>query len=141
MSPAATFLATLRQQGAELSIERGDIKVKGPGRAFNAETHQKLAYFRTELIDLLWGDPALGEDRTFSPAAEQDGTDAVFAGGLLVQLRTVSIGRWTLWYSHGAAWRKRKGFATAFLDHGRRTAEQWYGEPIGGWHAPEGASK
>jgi hypothetical protein len=143
-APAAALLAALRQQGVELSIRRGDIKVKGPARALTAETYQKLAYFQDELLDLLEAEPAEPlPARELPPAplaATVDKTEAFFAGGLRIQVRQDDGGRWMIWFTHGAAWRRRKDFASPWPDHARRTAELWFGPPVDGWNTPtEGA--
>jgi hypothetical protein len=41
--------------------------------------------------------------------------------------------RWLMFTRPGSAWRRRKDFASPFLEHAVRTAEQWYGAPAEGW--------
>jgi hypothetical protein len=65
-------------------------------------------------------------------------TIANFAGGIEVELcwDGKSQTRWLMWVTHQGRRTRRRDFATPFLDHGRRTAVAWYGEPIGGCRAP-----
>jgi hypothetical protein len=67
-------------------------------------------------------------------------TIANFAGGIEVELcwDGKSQTRWLMWVAHQGRRTRRRDFATPFLDHGRRTAVAWYGEPIGGWRAAAG---
>jgi hypothetical protein len=145
MSATATaLLAALRQQGVEFSAHRGDIKVKGPERALTAEAYQKIAYFQDHILELLEAEPAEPPAPSLPPAppvAAVEKTEALFADNLHIQLRQDGGGRWMIWFSHGAAWRRRKDFATPFLDHARRTAEHWFGAPVSEWHAPTGGAK
>jgi hypothetical protein len=63
-------------------------------------------------------------------------TAARFPGNIEVELVPNGNSRWLIYESRLGKRTRRRDFATPFLDHGRRTAEFWYGEPIGGWHAP-----
>ncbi len=139
---AASLLNDLRRQGVELSVERNGIKVKGPERALTAAIRQRISYFERDLIELIWSEPAWPVTSSAiqaAPAPDEQCTEATFPGGLIVQIRQGGPHRWFLWYTCGAFWRRRKDFATPSLDHGRRTAEFWYGPPLDGWRAPEGA--
>ncbi len=42
--------------------------------------------------------------------------------------------RWSMWVGSKTAGRRRD-FATPYLDHAIRTAEQWYGASVCGWRA------
>jgi hypothetical protein len=54
------------------------------------------------------------------------------------RIRLVKDGeRWLMFTSPGRAWRRRKDFASRFLGHAVRTAEQWYGAPAAGWRVEE----
>jgi hypothetical protein len=65
-------------------------------------------------------------------------TAARFAGSVEVELCRdgKSQTRWMMWVTRLGKRTRRRDFATPFLDHGRRTAESWYGDPIGGWRVP-----
>jgi len=50
------------------------------------------------------------------------------------RIRLVKDGdRWLMFTGSSRAYRKRKDFASPFLEHAVRTAEQWYGAPAEGW--------
>ena len=74
------------------------------------------------------------------PAKPEYPTDAiriVSACGS-TQPRLVKDGeRWLMFTRPGRAWRRRKDFASPFLEHAVRTAEQWYGAPAAGWRVEE----
>jgi len=54
------------------------------------------------------------------------------------RIRLVKDGeRWLMFTRPGRAWRRRKDFASPFLAHAVRTAEQWYGAPAAGWRVEE----
>jgi hypothetical protein len=54
------------------------------------------------------------------------------------RIRLVKDGeRWLMFTRPGRAWRRRKDFASPFLEHAVRTAEQWYGAPAAGWRVEE----
>jgi hypothetical protein len=56
------------------------------------------------------------------------------------RIRLVKDGeRWLMSTRPRKAWRRRKDFASPFLDHAVRTAEQWYGAPAAGWRVEERA--
>jgi hypothetical protein len=69
-------------------------------------------------------------------AEDNRSTSADFLGGIHVQIR-----------QEGSCWlisskrRRRRDFASPYLDHSRRTAEFWYGTPISGWHEPPPAKE
>lgn len=42
--------------------------------------------------------------------------------------------RWLMYTNSRKASDRRKDFASPFLEHAVRTAEQWYGAPVGDWH-------
>ena len=46
--------------------------------------------------------------------------------------------RWLMWVTQRGRRTRRRDFATPWLDHGRRTAEHWYGKPIDGWRPAAG---
>jgi hypothetical protein len=62
-------------------------------------------------------------------APEDRRTHAEFGGGVSVELRCEGRNRWLMWVNG----QRRRDFATPYLDHAQRCAEQWYGNPIGGW--------
>lgn len=66
-------------------------------------------------------------------------TMANFGNYIKVELRRrgSSGSSWLMWVTLYGKCTRRKDFATPYLDHGRRCAEEWYGEPLGGWHAPD----
>lgn len=45
--------------------------------------------------------------------------------------------RWLIITRPGRAWRRRRDFASPYLAHAIRVAEQWFGVPLGGWRAEE----
>jgi hypothetical protein len=45
--------------------------------------------------------------------------------------------RWLMFAGSRSARGRRRDFASPFLAHAMRTAEQWYGAPADGWHASE----
>jgi hypothetical protein len=54
------------------------------------------------------------------------------------RIRLVKDGeRWLMFTGFDRAWRRRKDFASPFLAHAVRTAEQWYGTPAAGWRVEE----
>jgi hypothetical protein len=59
-----------------------------------------------------------------------------FAGGVQIELSREGPSRWTMWEVRYGKRKRRTDFASPWLDHAKRTAVYWYGEPIGGWHAP-----
>ena len=46
--------------------------------------------------------------------------------------------RWLMYVGARKAGKRRRDFASPFLGHAIRTAEQWYGAPGGGWRAEKG---
>lgn len=46
--------------------------------------------------------------------------------------------RWLMYVGSRKARRRRRDFATPYLGHAIRTAEQWYGAAQGGWRAEKG---
>jgi len=42
-----------------------------------------------------------------------------------------------MWVTRWGKRTRRKDFSTPFLDHGSRTAQHWFGEPINGWRAAD----
>ena len=48
--------------------------------------------------------------------------------------------RWLMSTRPHKAWRRSNDFASPFLDHAIRTAEQWYGAPAAGWRSEERAA-
>ena len=46
--------------------------------------------------------------------------------------------RWLMFAGSRSASSRRRDFASPFLAHAIRTAEQWYGAPAGGWRAEKG---
>jgi hypothetical protein len=71
-----------------------------------------------------------------APAAhlkEPERCAAEFPRNVRVELRRESPSRWSMYASNGGRANKRKDFASPFLEHAKRTAELWYGEPIDGW--------
>ena len=54
------------------------------------------------------------------------------------RVRLVKDGeRWLMFTRPRRKWRRRRDFASPFLDHAVRTAEQWYGAPAAGWRVEE----
>jgi hypothetical protein len=45
--------------------------------------------------------------------------------------------RWLMYENSRSSSARRKDFASPFLEHAIRTAEQWYGKPIEGWQVEE----
>lgn len=45
--------------------------------------------------------------------------------------------RWLMYENSRSSSARRKDFVSPFLEHAIRTAEQWYGKPVGGWKAGE----
>jgi hypothetical protein len=65
-------------------------------------------------------------------------TDCIVAECGSTRIRLLKDGeRWLMSTRAGKAWRRRKDFASPFLDHAVRTAEQWYGAPAAGWRLAE----
>jgi hypothetical protein len=59
---------------------------------------------------------------------------AAYCGGTRVWL--VRDGeRWLMYTGSRKAAGRRRDFASPFLAHAMRTAEEWYGAPDGGWRA------
>ena len=74
------------------------------------------------------------------PAKPKYPTDADCIVGICgnTRIRLLKDGeRWLMSTRPRKAWRRRKDFASPFLDHAVRTAEQWYGTPAAGWRADE----
>jgi hypothetical protein len=140
-APATALLASLRKQGLDLYVHRGELKVKGFSATVPAAIHQKIGYFKEDLIELLLAEesqePAAPDSSVDAAIADAQRTEALFDGNLRVQVRPDGAARWAIWVTRGAAWRRRKDSATPSLDHARRTAECWFGQPIGGWRVPE----
>jgi len=74
--------------------------------------------------------PANGAPTIPADAAEITGD----CGGTRVWL-VIDSGRWLMFAGSRGAGGRRRDFASPFLGHAIRTAEQWYGAPTGGWHA------
>lgn len=49
--------------------------------------------------------------------------------------------RWLMFVGSRARGGRRRDFASPFLAHAMRTAEQWYGAPKDGWRAEDGGGK
>jgi hypothetical protein len=65
-------------------------------------------------------------------------TDCIVSECGSTGIRLVKDGeRWLMSTRAGKAWRRRKDFASPFLDHAVRTAEQWCGAPAAGWRVEE----
>jgi hypothetical protein len=80
---------------------------------------------------------AIGVSKNETPPPAGPGehdTCATFPGGIRVQLRAQAKSRWLMWDTSNGRLARRTDFATPYLDHGRRTAEVWYGKPLNGWH-------
>jgi hypothetical protein len=79
--------------------------------------------------------PIVIEDRAAGPVIPADARCVVAdCGGTRVWL--VRDGdRWLMFA--GSRKSRRKDFASPFLEHAIRTAEQWYGKPVGGWQVEE----
>lgn len=71
------------------------------------------------------------------PKPEVNATCARFPGGVGVELRQEGKSRWLMWVTRNGKRQRRRDFASPFLEHARRTAEHWYGVPVGGWEEPE----
>jgi hypothetical protein len=79
---------------------------------------------------------AIDEYRTKASAVPAPGPSACiaqFAGDVLVELRRESSSRWLRWETKGGRRTRRTDFASPYLDHAKRTAAHWYGEPVGDW--------
>ena len=80
--------------------------------------------------------------RDEEPAKPGYPTDASCIVGVCgnTRIRLVKDGeRWLMFTGSRKAWRRRKDFASPFLDHAVRTAEQWYGVPAAGWRVEDRA--
>ena len=66
-------------------------------------------------------------------------TAAAFTNNVQIELGRdgKSQTRWLMWVTASGKRARRRDFATPYLDHGRRTAEHWFGQPIGGWRVPD----
>ena len=74
------------------------------------------------------------------PAKPEYPTDATRMVSLCgsTRIRLVKDGeRWLMFTRPGRSWRRTKDFASPFLEHAVRTAEQWYGAPAAGWRVEE----
>jgi hypothetical protein len=76
-----------------------------------------------------------------APPAEDARTEiralvAHFAEGIDVELWRQSK-RWLMWVTQRGKRNRRKDFASPYLEHAQRTAEEWYGKPLDGWHEPQ----
>jgi len=80
--------------------------------------------------DVLVNETAESEDKSISETL----TSTWFRGGVRVEIRRSGSNRWYIWAAVGAGrLMKRTDSATPHLEHGRRTAEHWFGKPIDGW--------
>jgi hypothetical protein len=80
--------------------------------------------------DVLVNESAESEDKSISETL----TAACFRGNVRVEMRRSGANRWYIWVGVGLGRLiRRTDSATPFLEHARRTAEHWYGEPIDGW--------
>lgn len=68
--------------------------------------------------------------------AEDNRTCATFPGGIHVAIRRQGNSRWLMWVERHGIERRRKDFASPYLDHARRSAEHFYGIPAGVWVSP-----
>lgn len=67
------------------------------------------------------------------PAPEPSACIATFAGGVQIELRRESPSRWEMSEIRHGRRKRRTDFASPCLDHAKRTAIYWYGEPQGDW--------
>ena len=58
---------------------------------------------------------------------------AHFAGGIEVELEREAQDRWVMSVNQDGRWKRRKDFASPFLEHSRLTAEHWYGTLLAPW--------
>jgi hypothetical protein len=94
-------------------------------------------WFRTE-------EEAIDEYRPRAPAAlapEPSACIAEFSGGVHVELRRESSSRWLMWEVKDGRRKRRPDFASPYLDHAKRTAAHWYGEPVSAWEALKDAAR
>jgi hypothetical protein len=71
------------------------------------------------------------------PEPEPVACIADFSAGIQVELRTDGGHRWLMWELRDGGRIRRKDFASPFLDHAKRTAAHWLGEPTSDWRALE----
>jgi hypothetical protein len=71
-----------------------------------------------------------------APPSASEPTDCIasFAGGVQVELRRENRSRYLMWELRGGRRTRRTDFSSPFLDHAKRTAACWYGEPVEDWH-------
>jgi hypothetical protein len=94
-------------------------------------------WFRTE-------EEAIDEYRPKAPtppAPEPAACVAQFAGDVQVELRRESSSRWLMWEVTGGRKRRRKDFASPYMEHAKRTTAYWYGEPEGDWQELKEAAR
>jgi hypothetical protein len=134
---ARELIRDLRQLDVHQKVRNGELCVEDPAHRLTAGLRQKIEFFKGELVELLWSEPDDTPPAVASLAVESTGdrTVARFPGNIEVELARDGGSRWLMFETRWGKRTRRKGFATPFLDHGRRTAEHWYGPPINGWHA------
>jgi hypothetical protein len=69
------------------------------------------------------------------PQAEPLDCVASFVGGLQVELHRENRSRWLMWEVRDGRKTRRRDFASPYLDHAKRTAAFWYGEPVEDWQS------
>lgn len=67
------------------------------------------------------------------PPPEPPFCNAVFPGGIEIELRRENGCRWLMWETRYGKKTRRKDFASPSLEHAKSTAEHWYGVPLSGW--------
>jgi hypothetical protein len=58
---------------------------------------------------------------------------ATFPRGVQIELRHESGNRWLMWEVCGLRRVSRADFSSPYLDHAKRAAELWYGQPVTDW--------
>jgi hypothetical protein len=85
--------------------------------------------------------PIVREERRPEEANQSVPADATCVAGECGRTRIwlVKDGeRWLMYVGSRKAGGRRRDFATPYVEHAIRTAEQWYGVPGGGWQSEKG---
>jgi hypothetical protein len=71
------------------------------------------------------------------PASQSPAWVATFAGPVEIELRRNGPVRWLMFETRDGKRIRRKDFASPHLDHAKRCAQFFLGDPLHGWHALE----
>jgi len=160
---------SLRAAGVRFGVERGRLRVRGPGTVLTDSVYQQILYYKESLLELVQSEAASSrlphsvadpEDIPFEsepaspavlyPAADPDDIarwpdhvpiEAVFHDGVKAQVVSDGPGRYSIRLWSGLGWTRQEGSASPSRDHARRTAEHWYGPPLEGWRPLTEAEK